>query len=485
MAKETELKLELDPEAAAFLEASDLLSGPPYTAKQHAIYFDTPGQRLQAEGMSLRIRQEGRKRTQTLKIADGPAAGLFARSETDMPVKANQLVHQPDSPLIDLLGDQIHLLAPAFEVSVERRAWLLKLRGSSIELVMDRGMAKVAGRSASINEMELELKSGDIVDLFALARRLDQIAPVRLGVLSKAERGYRLLGAAVEAHKADPVTLDRMITTAAAFRQIALACIRHYRLNEALLLDTWRPAALHQMRVSLRRLRASFTIFKPILDPVRADHFSRALRGRFAILGEARNIDVLLDHCPTHNLRDEIMAARSQAYAHVKDELMSDAGRRLMLDLLEWLMDGDWLKLSPRTHLRDTMAADFAGAVLDRQRKRFKKHGKMLKTGSDEERHRVRKDAKKLRYASEFFTTLFGTVRQQRRYGQFIEALEDVQDQLGILNDHSTARELIDRLFPSKRDDLVSLLGDTPTRKAIKRADHARADLVDLKPFWR
>ena len=48
--------------------------------------------------------------------------------------------------------------------------------------------------STTINELELELKSGDTTALFALAKRLARIGGLRLGAQSKAQRGYRLAG---------------------------------------------------------------------------------------------------------------------------------------------------------------------------------------------------------------------------------------------------------------------------------------------------
>lgn len=485
MATETELKLEIEPEAAAFLEASDLLSGPAQTVKQRAIYFDTPGKTLLAEGISLRIRREGRKRVQTIKIASGPAAGLFARAEWEVAVKTDEPVIDADGKLAKLLGEKASALAPAFEVLIERRVWMLQERDSHIELVVDRGAAKVAGRESLVSEIELELKSGDPADLFSLARKLDAIVPVRLAMLSKAERGYGLLGPATDARKAEPIALDGEVIAADAFRQIALSCLRQYRLNEALLLEAWPPAALHQARVSLRRLRSAFTIFKPMLNGDRADHFNAALRDLSAVLGEARNLDVLRDKCTAEPLRQRIEEARVRAYARVKEELASDHIRALMLDLLEWLVGGPWLRDPEIAGIRNQAGRDFAGDALDQLRRRIKKHGRKLQAGTDEDRHKVRKDAKKLRYASEFFAGLFDAARQERRAAKFTGILEALQEQLGTLNDRKTAQDLIDSLGLHDQIGVAELLSGSRHTKLIKRADNAWEELIDLKRFWQ
>jgi CHAD domain-containing protein len=50
-------------------------------------------------------------------------------------------------------------------------------------------------------------------------------------------------------------------------------------------------------------------------------------------------------------------------------------------------------------------------------------------------RHRLRIQAKKLRYAAEFFATLFTSKLAAKRREHFLDALERLQDGLGDLND--------------------------------------------------
>ena len=62
--------------------------------------------------------------------------------------------------------------------------------------MLDCGEVVAGERRSPVCEIELELKSGDPAALFAFARRIDAVVPIRLGVLSKAERGYGLADAA-------------------------------------------------------------------------------------------------------------------------------------------------------------------------------------------------------------------------------------------------------------------------------------------------
>ncbi len=60
--------------------------------------------------------------------------------------------------------------------------------------------------------------------MFAFARKLDSVAPVRLGVLTKAERGYKLTGPAPALFKAEPVLLAGGTPPGTAFAIAAALC---------------------------------------------------------------------------------------------------------------------------------------------------------------------------------------------------------------------------------------------------------------------
>ena len=101
----------------------------------------------------------------------------------------------------------------------------------------------------------------------------------------------------------------------------------------------------------------------------------------------------------------------------------------------------------------------------------------------DEHRHEVRKKAKKLRYAAEFFGSLFDGKKQQRRYGRYIEGLEDLQDVLGALNDlASTGTILAQHGLPT---DAELSGGARGKKKLLAAAQDAYEALADAKLFWR
>ena len=482
---EIELKLEVSPEAAHALESGGLLPGQSGMVNQRSIYFDTPAEILAKTGLSLRIRLSDGKRIQTVKTAGANGAGLFARTEWESAVADDKPILDDTTPVRALIGDAVDDVAPLFEVQVTRRTWQVREGASLIELAVDRGEVVAGDRRAPLCEVELELKDGDPDALFAFARRIDAVAPVRLGVLSKAERGYRLTRAVRPAVKADPVILGTNMTTAQAFQHIVQTCMRHFRLNETLLLHGRDAPPLHQSRVALRRLRSAFTIFKPIVGGGDAAKLREELRWLSSELGDARNLDVMLEHQLSEALRAHLKRAREAAYDRVADILASSRARRLMLDLAEWTVQGDWLTLPETQADRDRPVSGFAVTALDRFRRKVKKDGRDLENADDEARHQVRKDAKKLRYASEFFEALFQRKQEKRRYKRFTAALEEVQDRLGRLNDLATVPATLEKVGIAGDPDAAALLGHDDRDALVEASAEALEELVDAKRFWR
>lgn len=482
MAEETELKLEIDAAAIPQLLAADQFAKTSSTGTQISVYFDTPDQDLRKAGYSLRIRRSGETRTQTVKATSTATAGLFARSEWEFAVADDVPVIDHATPLRSELGSIVDRLLPQFEVHVQRTKWTVIEGETEIEMVLDVGFAKAAGRQAPICEIELELKDGQLQDIFVLARKIDAIAPFRFGALSKSERGYQLLNALQPAIKAEPVVLDPRRSATNALQAIAAACLRHFRLNETILLERRNAAALHQSRVALRRLRSALSLFKPMLGDQESERLKGELKWLASVLGEARNIDVLLTEARGEEPRRRLTEARAAAYDAAFEALNSPRARALTLDFNEWLACGAYLSNPATEEERSTAAADFAAKALDRQRRKIKKHGEALAKANDDHRHRVRKDAKKLRYASEFFRSLFDDKKSKRRHRRFLEVMEHLQDILGELNDMAMRPAILERLGAAEGP----VGGDGKAKaKLLDKAEAALEDLLEAKRFWR
>ena len=484
MVEEIELKLQLKPDDASVLEAAKLFGKVSKASKLRSTYFDTADHCVKKAGFALRIRRVGRARVETVKAEGADAVGLFARPEWERKVQSDTPLLDDSTPLAAVLGDKAGQLTSIFCIDVLRRTWHMAAKGAAIEIVLDRGKIVAGERETPICEIELEQTSGPLSELFALARKIDAIVPVRLGVLSKGQRGYRLLGPAVVAAKAETVALDADMKCAEAFQHIALACLRHFRLNEQHLLNRDDPEVLHQARVALRRLRSALSIHKAMIDDNQSARLGDELRWLQAELGRARDLDVLLGRAPLGRIHDSIERARSAAYVAVGAALASDRVRTLMIDLAEWILNGDWLRRPATEDVRNQPARQFAADALDRFRRKVKKGGRQIEKLNDAARHEVRKAAKKLRYSAEFFAALYGTKRQVKQHKRFVASLNDLQDQLGALNDLVTARGLLDRLGLQNDPDTDALLGTRHKPELLEAAADTCADMIDAKRFW-
>lgn len=485
MVSEIELKLDVTPEAAEALLTSGLLPAEPAVSELRAIYFDTPGGELAAAGFSLRIRRTGDRRIQTVKAAGESAASLFVRPEWEQPVEADVPVLDDTTPVKALLGEQAGALRPVFEVVVTRRTWSVSWQETQIELTLDRGEIVAGDRRTPVCEIELELRSGDPAALFSYARRIDARAPLRLGVLTKAERGYRLLGPAFSAVAAEPVRLSKDMGVEAAFRAIAGSCLRQFRLNEALL-ARGDVEVVHQARVALRRLRSALAAFAPVVGDDTLDRLKDELRWLAGVLGAVRDLDVLIPERRDAAERAALEQARREALDTAIAALSSARARALMLDLSEWLACGDWRRRPSSADMRALPLRDFAIAALDRLRRKVKKRGRDLADLDDEARHALRKDTKKLRYAAEFFPCLFEGVKQQRRYRHFLETLKTLQDALGLLNDRANrSKHLAEAGLGGVFPEMEMPEKGTDAAKILKAAVEAHDAFCDAKRFWR
>lgn len=495
--REIELKLDFAPADAAALHGLPLLAGLEVcTVRQSSTYFDTPDQALRSAGFSLRVRRAGSRFVQTVKQDGEGAAGLFNRPEWENEVPTGDLDFEAAAatPLGQILSKKIRKrLGPIATVEVERTVWLLPQDGGEIEVTLDAGLiGDDSGRSVPIAELELELKTGAEAGLFAIARHIGETVPLRLGVLTKAERGYALHdGALGRAAKAEPIQLLPAMSAAEGFAAIASSCLRQFRLNEEIVEQSADPAALHQARVAMRRLRSAFSLFRPMIADDAFAPLREEVRWFTDQLGDARNLDVLLKRiggkAKAVDLREALTAEREAAYARVRGALGSARLRRLMLELVAWIETGAWRE-QDRAALPITT---FAAVQLRKRWRKVRKGGKQLRTLEAEPLHRLRIEVKKLRYAAEFLASLQTDADRIALQRAFADALEDMQEALGELNDEATGQALLADLLAGRPDAdmMIATAGLARGRKGasdpIDDAAEAYQRLIAAGKYWK
>ena len=507
--REIELKLELPPGAVA-RRRSLRAALPPGGRVQRLVsdYFDTEDGALRRRGLVLRVRQAGRRYVQTVKADDG--GGPFDRAEWEAPVTGPEpdLTLLPDHDRLKGLAS-LGPLRPVVRTAFDRTTWRIERDGAEVELSHDVGEVQGGAAREGFEEIEIELKAGSISGLFAVARDLAGTLPVQIGFRSKAERGFDLLAEPSRgAAKAEKVSLDPEASAGTAFRVVALSCLRQFRLNERAMIGDRDEEALHQARVAIRRLRSAFSLFRRVVAGPDAEAMKRALRALSGDLGRARNLDVFLkarigqeaERFPGEpgldELRRSVAEKRELAYDRVARRLRSKRFRLFMIDLARFVEDGAWHRDPDLAMCREQPIGELAAAILDKRWKTVRKRGRHLDRLTAAARHEVRIEAKKLRYASEFFASLAAGKKAKRHHKEFLAALERLQSRLGELNDiatgHEVARDLAEGVRAASEEPALlfaagHISGEADAQEATLVSDAASAHraLRKAEPFWR
>lgn len=502
---EIELKLAIPPSAVAAV-ARAVGTAAARRQRLQAIYFDTDDRRLAAAGIALRLRKEGRRWVQTLKV--GPAHGM-ARGEHNVELRVpaglqpalDPALHA-DQPIGRALaaalqprdGEAAPALLPLYRTDVTRLARPLRSRRGTVELALDRGEIVADGpdgtqRRWPVCELEVELLSGSPIAVAEVARRFARAHGLWLDTRTKAERGDRLArgiaaSALVPAVKAEAVRLRKDMAPVEAWATVL-------RQGLAQALPNWSEVAggsgraehVHQLRVALRRLRSAERFFAGWPGVPEAP-WSEAVALLFRALGATRDRDVL-----TSGLQPEIDAALAAEglpampwpTAHAPDwtgQALHDPG----LVLVELLAYAAEMQQFVGAVSSDAALAGLAAERLDEWHAQVRRDAKRFDTLDDEARHRLRKRVKRLRYAAEFSAALF----PRRAVERYMAPLRAAQERLGEFNDVCVAQAACKSLTDGVPQAWFAL-GWLAARRGVALADGAAAlqRLRKVEPFWR
>lgn len=469
--REIELKLTGEPRALQAALKSPVLT--PWVVKFDRArtldnrYFDSPDLRLANNGVALRIRRlSARRYVQTLKAAaidEGP----FTRGEWEMPI--------PEPALdLDRFTDpnaraRLALVKP--DVLSERFTTVFKRKtiqladpqgGGTIEMALDLGTIRAtrddgAAADEPIAEIELELTSGSPRILFGLAEHLATDAGLRIAIANKAERGHRLAtGAPPPPQKATKSPIAADMTVEQALEHFARHGYAQWLANQPVVEDGRDPEGAHQMRVALRRLRSALTLFRAVIPTSQLDRFRADMGWLAAALGVARDWDVFVhdivaparaaiaDDDAVAALVDRADAHRRAGYEAARAVLGDPRYTRLVLAMGDWIEGRRWREqpYSPQAAMLEHPVTAFADRSLSKRYKQVRKRGRGFRALDSDGRHEVRIALKKLRYAADFFRPLY----PKKKTTAFIRHLQDLQTDLGYLNDVATASRIITEL---------------------------------------
>ena len=458
--RECELKLEGDAEALERAFGSIPRPGNQAAAARTltSVYFDTPGGALWSKGYVLRVRKSQGRYLQTLKWPE-PDASL---PDTRREIEARCAGEAPDAELFGKdYAERIEFLTggaplvPRFTTVIKRRIVTFELHGAKIEAAFDSGHILDGDRTVTVREIELELKDGDAAGLYEFAEQLSTAYNLRLGVLTKSQRGFLLAaGEKAEVRRAIMPKLDRDMRLDDLIGPVLGECLDHFVLNWPVLLQADNADGIHQMRVGIRRLRALLRIFHREIPNSKLHAFRADARDIASALGQARETDVfrsMLEEGPFAGLAEDAGRAaflqavnerRDEGYGYAHAMLAAPQTTRFVLDLRAFIARKGWhagLTSEQLINLGEP-AAKFAQRALERMDRKARKQGKMFEDLSGDARHDLRILLKNIRYGAENFGSLFDHEAGRRKY---LKSVAHLQEQLGLANDALVADAII------------------------------------------
>ncbi|MGB9151236.1 MAG: CHAD domain-containing protein [Burkholderiales bacterium] len=269
--------------------------------------------------------------------------------------------------------------------------------------------------------------------------------------------------------------------------------LRHLQANAHGVLAGDNIEFVHQMRIALRRLRSTKKAFAGLLTDEAWQSVDEDIKWLAKLLGDARDLDVFLtqtlppieaalhpdaDFSP---LKQAVSKRRNVMRRKIRTALKSVRYRALTRRLQGWCDESP-----PQPAADSCRLLKFTRRSLNKRRSQVNRLAHNWQALNREQRHELRKKAKVLRYAVEFFSALYPTKAVKR----YLAKLQSVQQILGELNDGVSAKRLLHELI--KNNATLKPLGrqvfDWLAVEATKTEPdlgHAIKQLEKAKTFWR
>lgn len=335
------------------------------------------------------------------------------------------------------------------------------------EVVLDSSEIPLgeAEESVGLTRVEVEVEAGAASDrrVRGFVREMEGSLGLRQARISKYEAGIFATGLSPERWEDyGSIVIDASLLLG----EMAFAVLRRHfavmvahepgtRLGED-------AEELHDMRVATRRLRAAMKLFEDAL-PERSRWLREELRHFAGALGAVRDFDVQIEEVKGigggDQEEDEALAAivaalgdrREAARGRLLEALDSDRYARFESSFAEMLRRGP--EESQGVGTPGALSNGFSGisaagvsvleaapGLLGRRYRTWRKAaGRLDESSHPEDYHDLRKKGKRLRYALEFFSGVYG----EKATGALVGPLKAVQDSLGRHQDAIVAADLL------------------------------------------
>jgi len=415
-------------------------------------YYDTADWRVHRAGYALRLRRRNDAAELTLKSLTSQSAAFAARREL------TEALASSEDPTSEHVGGPVRervralrgraALIPLFSAITRRQIygiWAAEQRQGEVALDHTTFIGETFDDQSQLLRVEIESANDETELLEPFVAALCTAVPLEPATSSKYETG---LARNSLTPIGPPSLVGRTFDRDAPIGEVAYATLWRQLVEQlrnepgARLGDDIE--ALHDMRVAVRRLRAALSLFKPFLPPeilVKRED----LRWLARTLGNVRDLDVQIvafsgwsdrldasDAADLQPLLDEVRRRRTVAREQMLAALDSERYEHFITSFTELLAQ-------PIDATNACAALDVAPDLILRRQRRFaRRAAKIKRHASPEAIHAVRIEAKRLRYALEFFKPLYG-----KGAAAYIRRLVEVQDLLGA---HQDAVVAVDQL---------------------------------------
>lgn len=359
--------------------------------------------------------------------------------------------------------------------------------------------------SLPLCEIELELKSGNAVQLFHFALTLQKVFPfpLRLENTSKAERGYTLKSGRKNLPvKASRIPLNADLCAKTALQSICWISLAHLSRNENGLLKEQAFECLYQMHAAVRRLRYTLKILSKIYYEEAAVSLSRELKWLTAQFSPALDWDILVattlqpiqdsypDHAGIGMLIKVCKHLRDHHYKITRRAVKSRRYLTFILRLGAWLSaepSAGQLKLEKSLVLPGTDINKLAGTMLNEQHVQLKKYGKTLIGITAADLHSLKITTIKQCNATEIFADLY----PGNKFTQYFRVLRKLQDILCAMDDSTTLKKFLKRLKADKKkrlqNEAIGIVSGWSMHQYLQRRSelsHIWRSFNRITPFW-
>lgn len=424
------------------------LTAPPQDEHLESWYFDTADGALRQAGLAYRIRLEGGRWLATVKADDTSAGGLHIRREWTVPVAEPDpaIAHFSDceaGPLLAAAVDDDPLALQFSTIFDRRKVEVTVADGSRVEVAADRGLIVAGDREETFAEVELELKEGTAAAVLGLGAALAGELPLVVESRSKYLRALILAGLADAAAITATPDPDPASPAFSGVRTLIVSQIHQVlAAYETFCQDSEQAETLHDLRITLRRLRSLLSFAKPLTDPRDYASWREELRVLSRTMNSLRETDVIratwqamTDGLPALTpppwLGLLLTTERSRQTGKLDAALVQGRLTAVMLALWAWVAAEDSLATG------DLPLSSFAAMQIRDWLSGMRADGRDFTPDALAALHRLRIQAKKLRYV------LDALPLKDRRTRQLALRLKKLQDSLGIIRDSQTMRAVM------------------------------------------